>query len=339
MTFSSRSFRAPTALVLSLILSACGGGGGGGSTAGGVAPASLASISQGNFQTAAATATSPVGDLMDLNTATSQLISGVEVSAPPLSLASATTEIYKRFHGKGSRLATGVVVTNQCSGGGSVSVDETSVDSATFTVGDRASLTFNNCKESNLPTLNGAATFRIATVSGNLDSTTYNFGLAATFDNFSFSDAARKLAITGDLQVSVSQNGSSTVNLGLSGSSLAATTTVSGTTTNTYTLTAYSLSVAEANGVASLSGKYAVSGSSTKLGGSFAYNVETLQPLVLSSATGDPRSGSFIVRGAPATVTVTALDATSVRVDYSEKGDGVVSSTNTMTWSAFDLLN
>jgi hypothetical protein len=337
MTFPSRFFRAPTALVLSLILSACGGGGG--STSSGAAPATLASISQGNYQTAGATATSPVGDLMNLNNATSQLLSGVEVSTPPLSLASASTEIYKRFHGKGSRLATGVVVINQCSGGGTFSIDESAANSVTATVGDRATLTFTNCNESNLPTLNGAATFRVASVSGNLDSTTYNFGLAATFDNFSFSDAVRKLALTGDLLVSVSQNGSSTVNVGLSGSSLAATTTVSGATTNTYVLTGYSLTVTEANGVTSLTGKYGVSGSSTKLGGSFAYSVETLQPLTLSSVTGFPRSGSFVVRGAPATVTVTAVDGASVRVDYSEKGDGVVSSTNTMTWSAFDLLN
>ncbi|MBC7861222.1 MAG: hypothetical protein H7Z39_21080 [Burkholderiaceae bacterium] len=325
---------------MSLILSACGGGGGSTtSNTSGAAPATLASINQGNYQTVAATATSPVGDLMDLNGATSQLISGVEVSTPPLSLASATTEIYKRFHGKGSRLATGVVMTEQCSGGGSISIDETSANSVTPAAGDRATLTFTNCKESNLPTLNGAATFRITNVSGTLGSTTYHFGLAATFDNFSFSDAAKKLAITGDLLVSASQNGSSTVNVGLSGSSLAVTTAVSGTTTNTYVLTAYSLSGTEANGVISMSGKYGLSGSSIKLGGSFAYNVETLQPLVLSSSTGFPRSGSFIVRGAPAAVTVTALDATSVRIDYSEKGDGVVSSTNTMTWSAFDLLN
>lgn len=333
MTFPSRSLIAPTALILSLVLSACGGGGSTANPNG--TPATLASINQENFPTVAATATSPVDDLMDLNITTSVLVTGVEVSQSPLSLASAATEIYQRFHGKGSRLATGVVVTEPCSGGGSVTIDETTANSDTFTVGDRATFTFANCKESNLQTLNGVTTFRIAALSGNLDSTTYNFGLATTFDNFSFFENAKKLTINGDLLVTASQNGTSTVNSGMSGSSLAITT--EGASAR-YLLTAYSLNSTEANGVISMSGKYVLSGSSSKLGGNFAYEVQILQPLILSSSTGDPLSGSFIVRGAPATVTVTALDAASVRIDYSAKGDGVVSSTQTLTWSAFDLL-
>lgn len=339
MTFSSRSFCAPTTLAMSLLLSACGGGGGStASSTNGTAPATLASINQENFQTVAATATAPVGDLMDLNITTSVLVSGVEVSQSPVSLASASSEIYKRFHGKGSPLPTGVAVTEPCSGGGSVAIDETTASSVTFTVGDRATFTFTNCKESNLQTLNGVVAFRIAALSGNLNSTTYNFGLATTFDNFSFTEVAKKQTISGDLLVSFSQNGTSTVNTGISGNSLTVTNAVSGTTASTYQLTAYTLNSAEASGVISMSGKYALSGSSTKLGGNFAYDVQILQPLILSSSTGDPLSGSFIVRGAPATVTVTALDATSVRIDYSAKGDGVVSSTNTLTWSAFDQL-
>jgi hypothetical protein len=338
MTFPSRSFSASAALVLSLILSACGGGGGStasGSTA--VAPAA-ASISPENFQAAAATATSPVGDLIDLNITTSLIVVGVEVNAPPLSLASVSIAIYKRFRGTGSRLATGVVVTEQCSGGGSVSIDESTASSATFTVGDRATFTFTDCKEPNLSTLNGVVNFRIAALSGDFNSTTYNFGMAATFDNFSFSGAAKRQTIKGDLAVVVSQNGTSTVNTSMSGSSLAITNGVPGASANTYLLTPYTLYSTEANGSTSLSAKYTLSGSSTKLGGDYTYNVETLQPLIMSSSTGDPSNGSFIVRGAPATVTVTALDATSVRIDYSEKGDGVVSATKTMTWTAFDQL-
>lgn len=339
MTFRSRPIIAPTALVLSLILSACGGGGG--STAPGATDAgsaSLTPINLANFQTVAATVTAPVGELMNLNNTTNLLVAGVEVNEFPSSLASASTEIYKRFHAKGSRLVTGAVVTEPCTGGGSVSIDESTANSAAYTVGDRATLTFTNCKESNFPLLNGAATFRLTAVSGNPDTSTYNLSIAATFDNFALTDGTENLTIKGDMAIAASQNGTSTVNIGISGSSLAVTNRVSGTTTNTYALAPYSLSGTETNGVISMSGKYTLSGSSTKLSGSFTYSVETLQPLIMSSSSNFPRSGAVIVRGSPATVTVTALDASSVRIDYSDKGDGVVSSTKTLDWSAFDAL-
>lgn len=337
MTFPSRAIIAPATLVLSLILAACGGGGD--STASGPtepAPVALASISQANSQTVAARATSPMGDLMSLNNTTG-LVSGVEVNESPLSLASASTAIYKNFHAKGSRLVAGAVVTEACTGGGSVTIDESSASSAVLTAGDRLTLTFINCKEPNLPLLNGAATFRVTSVSGNPSTTTYSLGLGVVFDNFVLADGTEALTIKGDLAIAASQNGTNSVSIGIFGTSLAVTTSVAGTTTETYLLSSYSLTGTEANGVISMSGKYTMSGSSATLG-SYAYNVETLQPLVMSSSGSYPTSGSLIVRGSPATVTVTAVNATSVRIDYSDKGDGVVSSTNTMTWSAFDAL-
>jgi hypothetical protein len=48
-----------------------------------------------------------------------------------------------------------------------------------------------------------------------------------------------------------------------------------------------------------------------------------------------PGSGSLIVNGAASSVTVTALNASSVRLDYSAKGDGVITQSTTLSWADF----
>jgi hypothetical protein len=62
--------------------------------------------------------------------------------------------------------------------------------------------------------------------------------------------------------------------------------------------------------------------------------VKSLQPFV-STGTAMPGSGSLIVNGAASSVTVTALSASSVRLDYSAKGDGVITKSTTLSWAEF----
>jgi hypothetical protein len=47
-----------------------------------------------------------------------------------------------------------------------------------------------------------------------------------------------------------------------------------------------------------------------------------------------PTSGSLIVNGAGSSVTATVV-SNGVRLDYSAKGDGVVTQTSTLSWSDF----
>jgi hypothetical protein len=63
--------------------------------------------------------------------------------------------------------------------------------------------------------------------------------------------------------------------------------------------------------------------------------VKSVQPFV-SVGTGMPGSGSLIVNGNASSVTVTALGAGGVRLDYSAKGDGVITQTTTLSWADFN---
>lgn len=50
-------------------------------------------------------------------------------------------------------------------------------------------------------------------------------------------------------------------------------------------------------------------------------------------------AGSVPITGSPATVTATALDGTTMRLEYRAKGDGVVTASNSLTRSLFDALD
>lgn len=344
MTPKHWAAKTPAALILSLILSACGGGGGGSdasnaNTSQGTTT-TVSAITKANYSEVASVAINPVGELLNLDQVNGSLASGVEVKGTPLSLGDATLDIYKRFRNRNAALITGVAYTENCSGGGSVTINKSSGSDQAVTVGDSASITATNCKESGLPTFNGRLSFRVAAVSGDpIHSTRYSMTLAVIYDNFTFINGNESVAINGDIAISAGQNGSSTIDVGIAGNALGFAVVQSGATTGSYQLKNYSFSGTETNGTVSLSGKYSVTGTSPKLGGAYAFSVDTLQPIVVGSSSDHPSSGVLIVRGAPATVTVTALNSSSVRLDYSENGDGTVSASRTLAWTEFDTLN
>lgn len=328
-------------LILSLLLTACGGGGGGGGgTPSTTVPTTLTPISQANYQAASAEGVAPIGELLNVTSATGMLVTGVEIQSSRTSLAEVTSGLVKRFRTNNLPVVTGVIYTESCSGGGTVTLDATSASTTQFTAGDRATLTANNCRESGFPTVNGVLSFTITAVSGDpINSNTYSLGIAATFNNFTMTEGSDRVAVQGDMTMTASQNGTNTVNSSISGQSLSMVMSISGTTTDSHQISAYNLSGTDSGTASTLTGRYNLAGSSASLGGSYAYNVEILQPLVISRSSDFPSSGSVIVRGSPSTVTLTALNSTSVRIDYSSAGDGVVTSTNTLSWNQFDALN
>ncbi|HEY0847477.1 MAG TPA: hypothetical protein VGE12_19070, partial [Noviherbaspirillum sp.] len=296
MNPTTRPFFIPSALALALLASACGGGGGGSDsgTAGSPATTTLAPISQTNYPTVAATVAAPVGELVSVSSSAGTIVTGVEISQPSLTLANATLDIYKRFHAKGSTLVTGAVFTEACSGGGTVQIDETSASLTRITVGDRATITATNCKETGLPTMNGVMSLTITSVSGDpINSTNYSLGIATGFTNFSMTDGAERVSIQGDMAIAASQSGSASTNVSISGQSLAFTLSASGAADKSYRISAYTFTGTESGSTVTLSGRYTVSGSSTSLGGNYTYNVETVQPLVMSTSSDFPSSGAL----------------------------------------------
>lgn len=301
--------------------------------------ASYSAISQAKYETAAATAVGPLGELTNVNGVTGALSAGVEVDAPSLSLASASIQIYKRFSAKNSQLVAGVTTSEPCSGGGSVTIDESVVSDSKLTAGDRIAFTANNCVEDGLPPLNGKMSIIINAVTGDpVNTDRYTLSFTANYTNLAVTSGTRSVLINGDLTVNASKNGTSATSVTLSGNQLGLSVKQSGTTTNAYSLANYKLTGTENGTSNTLDGNYTLSGSSSSLG-DYSYRVQTLKPVVVSSSGAFLSGGSVLVTGAPATITVTSLDGTSVRIDYSANGNGVITATSSLTRSQFNALN
>ncbi|SMP45767.1 hypothetical protein [Noviherbaspirillum suwonense] len=338
-------------VLINASLLGCGGGGSGSNDSvaasvgsAGNSGATYSAITRANYETVASTVLDPLGELTSLNSATGLIASGVEVNeananAAASSLASVSTRIYKRFTRTTGQFVTGATYTEACSRGGSVTVSESAASDDRVTAGDRATLTANNCAEDDLPALNGTLSIVIDSVSGDpVNTNRYSLGLTATFGNLLMNNGDRRVQIDGALKILASQNGSSDISVGLSGQRLGLSVTQSGMATNAYSLADFNLTGTESGSTTSLSGSYTLSGTSARLG-AYVYRVETVRPVVTSGFGSFVSAGAMRITGSPAMVTVTALDGTSLLVEYSANGDGVVSASSTLTRSQFDALN
>ena len=336
-------------VLINASLLGCGGGGGsgndsaaaggGGGVSAGNAGASYAAITQANYETVAATVLDPLGELTNLNDAAGLVTSGVEVDAASPGLATVSARIYPRFSHKSAQFVTGAAYTEACSRGGTVTVNESIASDSAITPGDRATVTANNCVEDDLPALNGTLSIVIQSVSGDpVNTDRYSLGMTATFGNLAMTSGARRVLIDGDLKIDVSQNGASNIAVGLSGSRLSLNVAESGATTHAYTLAEFNLSGTETSSATSLAGSYTLSGSSARLG-AYSYRVETVRPVVVSSSGSFISGGALLISGSPAKLTVTSLDGTMLRLDYSANGDGVINASSTLSRSQFDALN
>ena len=118
-----------------------------------------------------------------------------------------------------------------------------------------------------------------------------------------------------------------------SGASLRMSRIVAGVRLNQQTISDYAATETLSGTTTSTTSSLTLSGNENTLG-QFTYTVRTLAPFV-NSGNDTPDSGSLIVRGAPSSVTITAVNASSVRLDYSAPGDGVITQSTTLDWPAF----
>lgn len=336
-------------LMMNASLVACGGGGGGGNDGGSAAVGSgsgsgsptisapYSAISQTNYPAAAAAGAGPFTSLTDLSGSFDALTTGVEVSTPSISLANVSATIYLRFGRETPQFVTGAVRTVACSGGGTLVIADSTSSNDNLSAGDRGSFTANNCVEGDLGRLNGTVSFTVTSVAGDpATSDRYSLGLAAEYSNFTIASGTDSITVNGDLSLLIRQNGSNNVDVNATGNTLSLVATESGAN-RAARLTSYSLTGTEINGVSSFSGNYTLSGSTAQLG-DFTYRIETSSPVVQSSSSTYPSSGTMVIHGSPASVTVNALNSGMVRLDYSAAGDGTISASRTLSWSEFEAL-
>jgi hypothetical protein len=317
-----------------LVLSACGGGGGGsgaGSTP--VQTSALTTIAASDAPKVASNGYAAGTVVSQSSTSLTGIVTGVSVAAPGVGAVAPVLGLVKQAYGStGAGLLAGVTISDNCAGGGTVTIDATLRNQNTLSNGDTLTMTAFNCTEDGA-TMNGKLSITVSGVSGDvINATSGAVTLDTRFNNFSVASGSEADTLNGDMKISVTVANSVDATFAISGASLLATEQRSGATVATRTLTAYTVNGSVHGSTVSAAANFSVSGNANGLG-QFAYTVKNLQPFV-TTTTGVPTAGSLIVTGAGSTVTATVV-SNGVRVDYSAKGDGVITQTSTLSWSDF----
>jgi len=262
------------------------------------------------------------------------VVTGASIGGTGISAVSPVLKLVKRSFGPGhAGLLTGVTVSEACSGGGTITIDANLHGTQTFSNGDTMAVTAQNCVEDGA-VMNGRLNIAFSEVSGDLMNTWSGAAtLDTTFTNFSIASGNENATINGDMKIALKVTSMTSSSVTISGKSLQATEQKAGATLASLTLSDYLVNGSTNGTTITSSAGFTVSGNTNGLG-QFAYTVKTLQPFV-STGTAMPGSGSLIVNGAASSVTVTALGAGGVRLDYSAKGDGAITQTTTLSWTEF----
>jgi hypothetical protein len=333
----NHTFLLPLTLGTALILSACGGGnddGGGSASQNVAATTTLSSITTANSTKVASNAYTGNELLSTSSASVTATLTGVSVEGSNISMVAPALGIINRAFSQGApKLLTGVSTTQACSGGGSISMDATLSNQDTASNGDKASITLANCVE-NGATLRGAFTITLSGISGAaFDTAPWAATVDARFNSFSVTIGSKAVVANGDMKIAINQTASDANSVAISGKSFQSTETKSGVTVATRTLADYSVTGATRGGISTSAASFTVSGNTSALG-QFAYSVKNVKPFV-STNGGAPTEGSLIAVGASSSVTMTVIDGGNVRLDYSAKGDGVITQTSTLSWADF----
>jgi hypothetical protein len=231
-------------------------------------------------------------------------------------------------------LVTGVSssTTANCSGGGSVTVSYTVTSTSTITAGDTLTIATNNCVDSG-STLNGSMTVTFNAFTGTFSSTgAWSGSLTYNFANTVITTGSDSTAVDGDMSMSYNQSSYQVASYSVSGNSLQTTTVTSGTSTS-RTISTYSYTGTRSGNLYTFTPNFTISGSLGKLGNT-SFSVTTLTAFKQNGSS-YPYEGVMKITATDNTsVTLTAIDSTSVKLDIDSDGDGTTNQTNTITWAA-----
>lgn len=315
-------------------LSACGGGGGSPGTSGTppVQNSTLSTITSAAAPRAASNAYAATMSVSMSSSSLTDILTGVSVNAgPTLSTVSPVLTLVRRARSTPQLLA-GVTTSENCSGGGSVTVDATLRSQQTISNGDTITLTAKNCVEDG-ETLDGTMAITFSNMSGDIVNTwVYGATMDTRFTSFNISDASIKVGINGDMKIVINQTSATSNTVTISGQSLQTTAQQGSAAAIGRTLTGYAMTGSTQGTTTTGAADFTLSGSSGALG-QFSYTVKNLQPFV-TTGSAMPGSGALIVNGAASSVTATVV-ANGVRLDFSAAGNGTITQTNTLSWTDF----
>jgi hypothetical protein len=332
MKIKNASFLLPLTIGVALILSACGGGSSSTSTSTPPASTTLSSISSANSTQVAGNAHAANTAIDSSSSGSETLLTGVSIEGNGVSpIAPALDLVMRAFDSGAPKLLTGVSTTQACAGGGTIAINGTVQSQTGPSNGDNLTFTASNCVE-NTTSINGVFSVALSGITGTV-STTGAWGATLDFqyNAFSVTSSSESITVTGDMKIAYSQVSSTSKSLAISGKSLQVSQSKAGVKVADHTLTNYAATSTISGTTVNFAANYTMSGNSGALG-QFTYTVKNLQPFVRTIG-GTPTSGSMIISGASSSVTLTIIDANSVRLDFSAKGDGVITQTTIVSWT------
>lgn len=223
-------------------------------------------------------------------------------------------------------------MTVTCSRGGSLA----SVASASVTADrlDTVRMVASNCSMIDGVTYNGELTSITVSqlgvpVPGQAWSTTYSF----RFKHFSVVSTKGTVEFDGDLDFAIRLAPSGSLSFAMSGAAMRVIGQRNGQAPVDVAIQQYKTSTDFSPGEIRSAIEFTQQGVGSS-GQAGTIVVKSPQTFVRRSGK-YPSSGVLSVSDGVSSATVTALDGTSVRVDYSPAGDGVVTESTTLTWSQF----
>ncbi len=224
------------------------------------------------------------------------------------------------------------------SGSMSLTINLADLTGSTLRAGDSFSVSFNNCKDNmSGSTANGSMSATV--VSGSLE-TDCDMDMYGTCSDFSLGMSFNDLQIT-EMGVTNLVDGG----FNLTYTRATNTNTISGDDLYMYSGTGQGVRMSNFNIASSLSGRSETTTinmtlASTRINGSV--QIRSTTPLVTTNVDTDdyPSSGVLQITGANSTLTVTALDATSVQLELDADNDGTIDYTDSpVSWTTIEAAN
>jgi hypothetical protein len=314
-------------------VSACGGGsddnGAASSSGSGGAPTT---VTEANHVSVAANGYAGTTAVIQAPIEASNLVGGVAIDAPAVNAPTSVIELLTLGVTGSTNMVSGVSQSVSCPNGGNMQIDAALQSGSTISAGDSVTVQANNCSL-NGATVNGKLLIAVQSASGlNSSSGAISLKLGVQYQGFSSATTTYSNKIDGDMVVAFQRDTLGKQSFTTSGNSLSVSESGADRPAAQRTLSNYSSTIVmTSQGVSStLNGR--LSGQ-TSAAGTFNVDVKTTQPFVSTAASSHPQSGVMLVSGAGSTVTLTVLDASNVKLDYSAKGDGVVTKSSTLTWT------
>lgn len=318
--------RAALPAIFSLwLVAACGGGGGG------VGSGTLA-LNQANAQAAAAVAFESAEGLIEIASDNNGI--GAARSSDKIRVIGglpAKFDLSRFVRSQFGALPLGdlgraiIIERHPCPNGGEVVETWNDADnSGEFSPGDTLELQFLQCVDEDMVTIDGRIFIDQFAVSGSLGGN-FNVSARMTFDDLTVTEGTDTATLVGSISASLGRSG----NVVAFSISVAFSLVHGG---DSY-LGGTNLQLSEDQ----VSGDYTMAAnggvSSNTLAGSVVYT--TPVPFAGNDLAGPfPSSGVMIVRGANnSSLTITAIDGTTVQIAIDEDGDGQPDATLTITWT------